>query len=487
MTYLISQLWLYLLSAGLLGLLLGWVIWGWMGRRHLADARAEHERQQLALQRRFDSEKSAFEEDVTAAFRTRDEAVKVKASLLGDLEGERKAAAEAKAQVGRLTQVELAARGEFERQLASMQEQVELERSAADEARKAVKGIRADMSRQLQAKQATLNGAETAASTAKREAESARSGLTRLKEETTHAHDAALKAMEQSLNEERRAKAALQAELQQDRRELSEAKDSIDTIRADMAQKFQSQQAALVAAESEAKLQAEASRIEMTRLRARSEPANAPTAKAEILEVRQAMQRTIDEERRAKAAAEADRSRLLGNERDAKAEIERLQSELSAMSRGGQGASHEADRLRREFEEARQHQRGLEAELARLRALLDQREVAGTKTASPKFTTDAPRPASLFDVRPGVVDDLKEVKGIGPVMEGILNENGCYHFKQLANFTKRDIEWISAALGSFPDRIERDDWVRQAQTLYAKKYGQRHDVGAVVRTLETTS
>lgn len=444
MTYLVSQLWLYLLCAGLLGLLLGWVIWGWMSRRHLADARADHERQQLSLKRGFETEKATLEEDVTAAFHARDEAVKVKASLLGELEGERKVATEAKAQIGRLTQAELAARGEFDRNLASMQERLELERGTAEEAKKAVDAIRTDMrqelhqkqqalaevessretlraeldnqkaaveadlrrerqelakangaiddvraemTRQLQARQATVNGAETAASAARRDAENARSELARLTEETANVHDAALKAMEQSLNEERRAKSALQSELQQDRRELSEAKDNIESIRAEMAQKLQSRQAALVAAESGAKLQAEASRIEMTRLRAR----------------------------------------------------------------------------------------------------LDQQGTGNAKAASPKFTTDAPRPASLFDQRPDLVDDLKEVKGIGPVMEGILSENGCYHFKQLANFTKRDIEWVSAALGSFPDRIERDDWVMQAQALYAKKYGQRHDVGAVIRSLDTTS
>ena len=150
-------------------------------------------------------------------------------------------------------------------------------------------------------------------------------------------------------------------------------------------------------------------------------------------------------------------------------------------------SSADADRLRRALDDARQRQSGLEADVTRLRTLLTQREApTATDTQSQEFTTDAPRPISLFDRRPDVVDDLKEVKGIGPVMERILNENGCYHFRQLANFSKRDIEWISAALESFPDRIERDDWVRQAQALYLKKYGRRHDADAI-RTLETMS
>lgn len=93
-------------------------------------------------------------------------------------------------------------------------------------------------------------------------------------------------------------------------------------------------------------------------------------------------------------------------------------------------------------------------------------------STSKKFVTDAPRPASLYQSRPSDVDDLKKVKGIGPVMERILNENGCYHFKQLANFSQKDIEWISAAIATFPDRIERDRWVEQAQSLYHEKYGK---------------
>ena len=103
------------------------------------------------------------------------------------------------------------------------------------------------------------------------------------------------------------------------------------------------------------------------------------------------------------------------------------------------------------------------------------KEGTAPKPKSDRFMTDAPKPASLYQSRPSNVDDLQAIHGIGPVMEGILNENGCYHFKQLASFSKCDIEWISAAIHSFPDRIERDRWVEQAQTLHYRKYGQRYD------------
>jgi len=34
---------------------------------------------------------------------------------------------------------------------------------------------------------------------------------------------------------------------------------------------------------------------------------------------------------------------------------------------------------------------------------------------------------------------------------------------------------VSDALETFPDRIERDEWVSQAKVLYREKYGQSID------------
>jgi predicted flap endonuclease-1-like 5' DNA nuclease len=90
------------------------------------------------------------------------------------------------------------------------------------------------------------------------------------------------------------------------------------------------------------------------------------------------------------------------------------------------------------------------------------------KTASKKkeaFTTDAPAPAGLLSSAPDKADDLKLVSGVGPVFEKTLNSNGVYLYSQLAAFTDRDVEWLAAQIGSFPDRIARDEWVDQAKDL----------------------
>ena len=50
-------------------------------------------------------------------------------------------------------------------------------------------------------------------------------------------------------------------------------------------------------------------------------------------------------------------------------------------------------------------------------------------------------------------------------MERTLNELGVSTFKQLADFQQVDIDKVSKAIGSFPGRIERDDWVGKAKQI----------------------
>ena len=64
------------------------------------------------------------------------------------------------------------------------------------------------------------------------------------------------------------------------------------------------------------------------------------------------------------------------------------------------------------------------------------------------------------------VDDLKKLKGVGPKLEKLLNGLGVYNFQQIADWQKKDIDWVNAKL-SFSGRIERESWVSQAKTLAA--------------------
>ncbi len=69
-------------------------------------------------------------------------------------------------------------------------------------------------------------------------------------------------------------------------------------------------------------------------------------------------------------------------------------------------------------------------------------------------------------------DDLIQIRGIGPVLEKLLKSMGITSFRQIANFTEEDVKIIATALGSFPGRIERDNWKQSARELHQKKYDQ---------------
>jgi NADH-quinone oxidoreductase subunit E len=89
--------------------------------------------------------------------------------------------------------------------------------------------------------------------------------------------------------------------------------------------------------------------------------------------------------------------------------------------------------------------------------------VSRSKTAVPA----AAAPEMLSAPRAGKPDDLKEIRGIGPVIEAMLNQLGFWHFDQIAGWKARDIAYVDERLVGFHGRISRDEWVRQAQALAA--------------------
>ena len=74
------------------------------------------------------------------------------------------------------------------------------------------------------------------------------------------------------------------------------------------------------------------------------------------------------------------------------------------------------------------------------------------------------RKLKYLDGPDGDPDDLKQISGVGPVLEKKLNEMGIFHFWQIAKFGDKDIDLVNDAM-AFPGRIERDEWIAQAKNL----------------------
>jgi len=66
-------------------------------------------------------------------------------------------------------------------------------------------------------------------------------------------------------------------------------------------------------------------------------------------------------------------------------------------------------------------------------------------------------------------DDLKLIKGVGPVIEKTLNGLGIYRFNQIAEMSEFDIDRVAQELKGFRSRIYREDWVGQARNLQHQK------------------
>ncbi len=73
-----------------------------------------------------------------------------------------------------------------------------------------------------------------------------------------------------------------------------------------------------------------------------------------------------------------------------------------------------------------------------------------------------------FDTSTDTPDDLKKVKGIGPMMEKALNKLGIFSFLQVSKMTKTEYDLLDNLTGEFPGRAQRDDWAGQARMFLNK-------------------
>ena len=157
-------------------------------------------------------------------------------------------------------------------------------------------------------------------------------------------------------------------------------------------------------------------------------------------------------------ANEAMKAQLADQLTHAEAEAEDTQQNALELRR----LRSELDSVREDRSSARTHIEELQIRIAEQQKALERvveqpRSADGLQSVKPLYAT-------LEDK-----DDLKLIKGIGPVLEQRLNELGVTTFRQLAGFTEQDIEKVSTAIAAFPGRIEREDWVGKARDLVARK------------------
>lgn len=104
-------------------------------------------------------------------------------------------------------------------------------------------------------------------------------------------------------------------------------------------------------------------------------------------------------------------------------------------------------------------------------------EAAAPKAEKKQVAAPAPEAASdsaganlglVYDKAPDNVDDLKRISGVGPALEEKLHNFGIYTYEQVAAWEAEQVSAFDDLL-SFKGRIERDEWIRQANELITER------------------
>ena len=128
----------------------------------------------------------------------------------------------------------------------------------------------------------------------------------------------------------------------------------------------------------------------------------------------------------------------------------------------------EGDDIAKETSSLRKKVRSLEQRLAELekgllmggKPAVEKPAAAETTSSSKKKLMDKIGSASASDA-----DDLKQIKGIGPKLENMLNDLGIYTFRQVSKMGSTEYDLIDELLGAFQGRAKRDSWAKQAKSL----------------------
>lgn len=309
---------------------------------------------------------------------------------------------------------------------------------------------------------------------------------------------------ENRLREERSERSDAEAQVDATTTSLDEIKAELDAVRgegarlrADLAASRErvadlEAQVASLAVEKDAeisRLSTEASKVSSLEVAVGERDARIGILEAEAAE------REV-EKARAKAvaeAAEAARARLQGNEatlaavrqraEQAEAALAHAQAQRVAADARIAGSEARIAELEAEISHVTDTtvspQKAVESQPPLRTPVSDPRAAAAGSSGGRDDTAVAPTldervTASITteEVAPSTRDDdLTEIRGIGPAIERKLKGMGITSFRQIAHLTTEQKADIGAALGSFSDRIDRDDWTGSAARLHAEKYG----------------
>ena len=213
----------------------------------------------------------------------------------------------------------------------------------------------------------------------------------------------------------------------------------------------------------------------------RTRAAAALHSKVQELEAAQARGKDLHEQLTGlRGQIQDDRLRFDATLQERDSEIQRLRETIEELNRFKDEVEKKDIALREAEERRVMDISEREEEIGALRKRLVEYRVAqrfgapskttGSAESAAQGTPTTGRPAGK--ARSQQKDDLKQIHGIGPVMERVLNRMGMFTFRQIAEWNERDVEHMASELHTFPDRIRHDNWIAGAKEQHFLKYGE---------------
>ncbi len=139
-----------------------------------------------------------------------------------------------------------------------------------------------------------------------------------------------------------------------------------------------------------------------------------------------------------------------------KSSARKIQKELDNLHRKISNREKKIVSLRRDLDQCR----------ATLKAYKADMEEACRPSLVPQLPACVP-PASAFEA-----DDLKQISGVGPALEGKLNALNIYTYEQMAALTPDVISELEETLESISGHMVQEDWIGQAQKILRSRAQQ---------------
>ena len=211
----------------------------------------------------------------------------------------------------------------------------------------------------------------------------------------------------------------------------------------------------------------------------RTRAAAALHSKVQELEAAQARGKDLHEQLTGlRGQIQDDRLRFDATLQERDSEIQRLRETIEELNRFKDEVEKKDIALREAEERRVMDISEREEEIGALRKRLVEYRVAQRFGTPSKTTGSAESAATPTTGRPAgkarsqQKDDLKQIHGIGPVMERVLNRMGMFTFRQIAEWNERDVEQMASELNTYPERIRHDNWIAGAKEQHFLKYGE---------------